>query len=192
MKTELINHPLFLQIKSEHDQIRNLIIEYNASMEPLTILKKLEHFAELEHHTKEENLLFSHLLNFEAVNSGGPLCMLYLDDYILNNPIDVCKKTTGSVPTIDNHLEKFFEKGSAMRIPINDHLGGRTILRFLIDNFENCSTEQRISLFDNYKRIQINHMEKEENCFFYVCANLLTQSSADEIYQKWINKGEPS
>jgi hemerythrin-like domain-containing protein len=192
MKTELIDHPLFLQIKAEHDHIRSLIHQYNTSPEPLTILKKLELFAELEHHTKEENLLFAHLLNFEAVNSGGPLCMLYLDDYMLNHPIEIYKKITGREPEIDDRLKEFFVKASAMRIPINDHLGGKMILHYLIENYENLEKEKRTQFFKAYQSIQDIHMQKEENCFFFLCANFLTQSSADQIYQKWNNNGDPS
>lgn len=188
MKNKLIDHPLFLQIKDEHDQIRLLVNEYKENPSELSLLNKIEQLAELEHHTKEEHLLFTHMLNFEVVNSGGPLCMLYLDDYIMNHPIETCKKLTGTEPNIGDHLKEFFDRGSAMRIPINDHLGGKSILKYLIENFENFSTEMRNSLFHHYQKIQFTHMEKEENCFFYVCANFLTQSSADEIYRKWTHK----
>ena len=191
MKTTLIDHPLFLQIRQEHDQIRLLLKEFEAGgYRDLSLLTKIENFAELEHHAKEEHLLFTHLLNFEVVNSGGPLCMLYFDDYMLNHPIETCKKLVGVEPAPEPHLHEFFNRGSAMRIPINDHLGGKTILRYLIQNFENFTEEKRKSFFTSYQKIQTFHMEKEENCFFYVCANFLTQSSADEMYKKWITKGE--
>ena len=141
--------------------------------------------AELIHHPKEEKILFSSLLPNQMVDGGGPLCMIYLDQYIMNSPLDRAKRITGELPAAEEHTRAFFDAGSAMRIPINEHRAGKAILQFLIEHWDDLDSAKKQTALREYVDLENYHMEKEENCFFYHCATLLTPEQADALLAAW-------
>lgn len=182
-----LQHDLFKFIHQEHKKIEALIESCTQEDLSENSLKDLLLFAVKQHHFNEEELLFKTVGQDPRLVSGGPLCMFFMDDYILHHPVDNLTKLTGLKINIPKRLSNFYETGSNLRIPINEHLVGDTILTELIENYDQHSENQRQDLFKMYRQIQHNNKSKEETCFLHLCSNLLSEQQADEILEKWKN-----
>lgn len=177
-----VQHPLFQLLISEHAKITERLRLLTAD----TLTREdLEWFwvnAEVGHHEQEEKILFNFLLPDKRVDGGGPLCMLYMDGYIMQPPLDRARAITGVEPPLEDHQIKLFDLGSAMRIPVNEHRAGKEILRFLKDKWDELQPAEKKRAFEEYRRIQTENIKKEESCFFCMCSNLLSVAQADELF----------
>lgn len=141
--------------------------------------------AELKHHYKEETILFNYLAEKQFVNSGGPLCMFFMDQYVLYPPLEKCKKISGKIPELEEHQKKIFELGLTMQVPLNELRAGKEILRYTLNNWSALLHSERFKNLKVYAEIQSEHLNKEENCFFHLCANILETEQADELLVCW-------
>lgn len=180
-----IDHRLFQMIRNDHNIIREKLNNLFNNSDLKSSVEWLWNEVELKHHFKEETILFHHLLKIPAVNSGGPLCMLYFDHYLMSPPLERCQKATQTSPPTEDHQKEFFDTASSMRIPVNEHRAGKEILRYSLEFWHKLPSERINNLLNLYKDIQIQHMEKEENCFIHMCANLMSPVSAEELAQCW-------
>lgn len=182
-----MKHPLFKRIHDDHQKIDQLI--KNCSDESLSkkSLELLFDFAENQHHYKEEDLLFKAIYEYPQLVTGGPLCMFYMDDYILNHPVDTLNQLTGLNIDIPERLRSYYETGSNLRVPLNEHLAGNKLLSELIKKYEEHSILERQKLFKLYTQIHSSNKSKEENCFLHLCSTLLTEEQANTILEKWSN-----
>lgn len=180
-----LQHDLFKFIHQEHQKIEALIESCTHEGLSKNTLKDLLLFAVKQHHFNEEELLFKIVGQDPRLVNGGPLCMYFMDDYVLNHPVDNLTQLTGLKINIPERLSSFYETGSNLRIPINEHLVSDTLLTEMIENYEYYSEKQRQDLFKMYRQIQHNNKSKEETCFLHVCSNLLSDQQANEILEKW-------
>lgn len=181
-----VQHPLFQLLISEHAKITEKLQQLTAESLTHEDLEWLWVNAETNHHEREEKILFNFLLPDKRVDGGGPLCMLYMDGYIMQPPLDRARAITGTEPPLEEHQINIFESGSAMRIPINEHRAGKDILRFLREKWETLSPEVKRRAFEEYRRIQSENIKKEESCFFCMCSSLLSVQQADELFKKFV------
>lgn len=178
-------HRFFELLRNEHRQIEDYLKLLGASDNNKACAEWLWLNAEMLHHSKEEMILFNYMADKKAVNSGGPLCMVFIDNYILYPPLEKCRKITGNIPELEGHQQKIFDLGLTMRVPINEHRAGKEILRFTLAHWNELQINDRRANLKTYIDIQRGHIDKEENCFFYLCANLLTAEEADRLFLQW-------
>lgn len=184
-----IQHPLFKRIQDEHLRIDLLVQSCVENQISKDSLEQLYKFAESEHHYNEEELLFKIVGQDPRLVNGGPMCMFYMDDYIMNHPVENLTLQTGLNIEIPQRLASFYETGSNLRIPLNEHLVGAKVLAHLIAQYDSLSPLQKEKLFNLYRQIHSNNKSKEENCFLLLCSTLLSEEQADEILNNW-NKHE--
>lgn len=183
-----VQHEFFELLRNEHRQIEQYL-ELLLKIDDNKICAEwLWQNVELTHHFKEETILFNSLIDSPRVNAGGPLCMLFFDNYILYPPLEKCKKITGRIPELEDHQKKIFDTGSSMRVPINEHRAGKEILKFTLNNWGEIKLSERLKNLKLYAEIQQEHLNKEENCFFYLCADLLSIKQADQLLETWKQK----
>ena len=180
-----VEHPFFDKLRHEHRQIEHFLDLMLKNLECKDNVQWLWNNAELIHHFKEETILFNYLAEHYNVMSGGPLCMFFLDSYILYPPLEKCKQISGALPELEEHQKKIFELGSTMRVPINEHRAGKEILKFTLKNWNDMEVSKRNLNLKIYDEIQREHLNKEENCFFHLCVNLLNTEQADLLLTRW-------
>lgn len=189
MEKVRVTHPLFLKISSEHRQIEDKLSEKKIATTGLTqLVQWLWDFVELSHHKKEEHILFNFIKNNPRICEGGPLCTLYFDFHMNNSPLEKAKKITGQTPVAEPHHMMLVSESSPLRIPISEHQAGKEILRHCKENMNGLQRSEILDLLTEYEKIQIEHMNKEEHCFFHLCTNLLKQEDADQLYLRWISE----
>lgn len=188
MSVLTVQHAFFKLLRNEHRQIEQSLELMLKNDDNKIYAEWLWQNAELTHHFKEETLLFNSLVDNLHVNSGGPLCMLFFDNYILYPPLEECKKITGKIPELEEHQKKIFDIGSSMQVPVNEHRAGKEILKFTLNSWSEINLSERMKNLKQYAEIQREHLNKEENCFFYLCADLLTVEQADLLLKKWNQK----
>lgn len=179
-----IQHPLFSLLISEHAKITGRLQAVAADSVTREDLEWFWQNAEVNHHEQEEKILFNYLLKDKRVDGGGPLCMLYMDGYIMQPPLDRARAITGVEPPLEEHQIQLFEQASAMRIPVNEHRAGKDILRFLLEKWDVLQPAEKRRGFEEYRRIQTENIKKEESCFFCMCSSLLDVQQADELFSK--------
>lgn len=187
-----ITHAFFETIRAEHRLIEESLLRIssielkNESKENLrSHVEWLWNFVELKHHYKEELILFQIVSDNPRISEGGPMCSLYFDLQLADSPVERCQRLTQQVPKIEEHQKRYFDQSSPLRIPINEHRSGKEILRCTLDKWNELNVDKILHFLEEYKYIQINHILKEESCFFHLCANLLTLSTADQMLAQW-------
>ncbi len=185
-----ISHPLFQILNDEHARILNILskLDISTSNHDLLLLsQELQSFAEIQHHEKEEKLLFTAIYENKKIHEGGPRCSLYFDLHIFENTKAQVEKIIGHALTRTAHQSVLLEKQTPLTIPIEEHQSGRELLVHILNRLHNNEDflENKKKL-EFYKSIQINHINKEKNCLYHMCAQLLSKESADEILTTWI------
>jgi len=180
-----IEHPLFQVIRSEHHRIKELIQNVKDCGYQTKVLQELFQYAELFHHRREEEILFSHLAENPRLKEGGPMCSYYFDYYRLNHPVQKVESLLKTQILIEPHQKKFYDENLPVKIPTDEHRAGKKILQYLIENEGALEVEVKKSLFFEYETLQDLHFQKEETCFFHLCVNILLRSDADELLKKW-------
>lgn len=135
-----------------------------------------------QHHEKEERL-FERLITNPVVNQGGPKCNYFMQQKMINEYI---KKVDGFWK---EYSELKLEKdallldaqsiGSALSIPLEEHYYLRKIVFMIsfevnlqmqaVDKFR---SERIKNLFNLYKAMLMNHIEKEDQCLFVALERL--------------------
>jgi hemerythrin-like domain-containing protein len=183
-----IKHALFDQIRTEHQEVKKhldlLSTDLNIS-ELKYIANFLWIFNELEHHYREETILFSVVAFKPKIIEGGPMCTLFFDFHMNEKPLWKAKDAIKEDPEIEKHQEIFYEMGSPLRIPLDEHRSGKSILEYTLKNWENLDRIKIKRNLDLYRDIQISHFKKEEECFLYMCVNLLSSEEADNLFEQW-------
>ena len=180
-----VTHPLFEIIKSEHRLIEAALQKINSKEILRSDIEWLWEFTEIKHHQKEELILFQTVSENPRISEGGPMCALYFDLQMADSPIERCQRVTQQIPKIEEHQKRYFDQSSPLRIPVNEHRSGKEILRHMLASWTQLKTEEIFCLLEEYKYIQLNHILKEESCFFHLCANLLNPSQADQMLAQW-------
>jgi hemerythrin-like domain-containing protein len=179
-----VDHEMFRQLRLEHREILeklNSITNRDVCKEDILWLWEN---GEMHHHQREEKILFNFLLEEGQCDGGGPLCMLYMDQYILEPPLERATALTGKTPEIEEHQLEIFDRGSAMRIPVNEHRAGKELLRHLLENWETLETSHVKSCLKEYQNLQTVNIQKEENCFYFMCATLLRPEQANRLLEE--------
>lgn len=184
----IIEHSFLNLLRLEHRQIEHHLDLMLQNMHNKQHVEWLWQNAELIHHYKEETILFEYLAQNYTVQSGGPMCMFFLDYYVAHPPLEKCKTVTGVIPELEEHQKLVFNSGSTMRVPMNEHRAGKEILKFTMINWNVLDVLERERNLKLYNEIQREHLNKEENCFFHLCASLLNVSEADLLLEKWNHK----
>lgn len=146
---------------------------------------------ETNHHRKEELFLFSAVRDNPKIRAGGPMCTMYFDSYMFFTTIKVAQalalKITGQefLPIWTEDLQLDRNSNSPLTIPGEDHEASRLLLRVAQQILEK-EPSLKEHLFLNeilqlYIEIQKNHFQREENCFFPMCKNLLPPTQWQQI-----------
>lgn len=148
---------------------------------------------EENHHRKEETFLFSAVRGNPKITAGGPMCTMYFDSHMFFTTIKVAQalalKITAQefLPTWTEDLEMDRVSNSPLTIPGEDHEASRILLRAAQKILETDLTLKEhlslVELLKLYIEIQKQHFQREENCFFPMCKNLLPP-------QRWQQIGE--
>lgn len=169
-----LQHPLFTLIKEEHLAILKMAAELEAHMELKPVLsEKLHH-----HHANEETLLFPKLNAHPQICMGGPMCSYFFDDQITSPPIAKAQDITKLSIETPAHLEDLWHTHSPLRIPAGEHLA----LKHLLDC---CSPDLFLKNLNAFIKIMKGNFQKEEQCLFHVCCQLLNKDALDTIYTEW-------
>lgn len=153
---------------------------------------------ECNHHKKEEEFLFDKVRNNPKIQAGGPMCTMYFDGHILQPSLPIANalviEIKGSPSQLDvpTELKVDQENKSPLCIPEEDHFSGQVLLeeiRLLLPQERNTETLNQIrKYFDLYYYIQRRHFDREENCFFRMCAELIPQHTQVELYNQMVAK----
>lgn len=172
----------------EHKVIVGLLekIDQTGSKEDLQKLaQELWNFAELKHHHNEEALLFEAIYKNPKTREGGPMCSLFFDFHISERVREKVEKITKNPISEESHQIDIIKSNSPINIPMEEHRSGKDLLKFILSSIPTMDLESLKKFMNTYKKIQINHFQKEENCLYPMCASLLTIAEADLIYEKW-------
>jgi hemerythrin-like domain-containing protein len=181
-----LNHPIFTIIKKEHKEILERLKDLKTIQDYSQLVNWLWSFVEEHHHQKEESILFDFVKDNPKLHEGGPFCVYYFDYFMNDRPSDYCQKHFGKQPEITPSQQKFYDKSSPIRIPIEEHRAGKEILSYLIKNNATLSKEDYLKYLTKYKELQELHFNKEESCFFHLCSMMITEIEADTLYQEWL------
>ncbi len=176
---------LFGLIKSEHERLLKLVDGATSIARQKEILSALWEFGEEQHHAREEVLLFSRLLDKDRLREGGPFCVLFFDEHIVNSPRSRVQALLGSEPSWLPHQLQFKERHSPLSIPVEEHRSMRHLLQYLLQRQNTLSDQRFAVLFAVYAEILRHHVAKEEKCFFCLCEKLLTTEELEQIEDEW-------
>lgn len=180
-----INHRLFKLILQEHQLILEKLEAINPHNPQKDLLEWHLEFSENFHHKKEEVILFKEILKNPKISEGGPMCTLYYDLFMNDRPLTKLQKITGLKVIPEDHQKEFFITSSPLQVPIEEHQTTKTIISYLLKNWEALSTQNRSDLYTNYLEIQRLHIEKENTCLLPMCTQLLNTDKADELALLW-------
>jgi len=181
-----LKHPLFTHLINEHKKITFYLNNLHVSDSSIrTQLNWLWEFAEMSHHRKEEVLLFSTMAEKSRIAEGGPLCTLYFDLHMSDPPTNKCHQLIGVHPATEPHQQEIIAKNSPLRIPLDEHRSGKEILKFLISHWSTLEDKKKENLIEQYKTLSLQHINKEESCFFHLCSDLLSLDEANLILERW-------
>ncbi|MFP5519770.1 MAG: hypothetical protein ACLGGX_07695 [Bdellovibrionia bacterium] len=180
-------HELIGVMKQEHQLIENALnrLKTDSSLE---LLQWCFDAIENEHHFKEEECLFSKLLGKKQLAEGGPFCVLYFDNYMMNQPKEILQqaKLGWHVSELQKH---FIGTNSPLEIPVSEHVATHELCRHLINNYTpEEATWQRIKF--RYLEIQQMHVQKENNCLFYIAEKILSDQEKDDALAMWKEKSK--
>ncbi len=149
------------------------------------------------HHEKEEKFIFEAVKDNCKIKSGGPLCTYFFDGHMTNpslrRAIEISRIQTGLIlePTWTPLMKAIRDKNLPLMIPGEDHEAGRIILRgveHLLNLEPSKHTHAKIEvLYETYIEIQKTHFDREENCFFRMCSDLIPSQQWDQIYFEMSN-----
>jgi len=183
-----IDHILFEEIRAEHRQIQQRLELLNQTVNFIELKQTAQwlwEFSELKHHFKEETILFPAVVNHPRITEGGPMCGLYFDFHMLNNPVTMVQKVIPSALSFEDHQNIFYERGSPLTIPVDEHRCSKGLLKFILDEWDTLEPSKITELLKMYQDIQVSHIRKEESCLLFLCANLLTPEQADQLFNAW-------
>lgn len=133
--------------------------------------------AEIEerHQKHEEATLFPLAWSHPRTLAGGPFCTLYFDLYLSRDPKALLKKwdLNFAVPA---DLSRYFNESHPVQIPLSEHLVSANLLNKLLRDWETLGEQNRASLFQDYVELSLNHIKKEEDCFFSLLRSLIPTS----------------
>jgi hemerythrin-like domain-containing protein len=149
---------------------------------------------EENHHAKEEQFIFDAVRNNSKIKSGGPLCTYFFDFHMTNPSLRRALETTKELtdlnlePEWSPQMKEIRDLNIPLVIPGEDHEAGRIILRGienLLSRENSAQTQTKIEgLFKTYIEIQKEHFDREENCFFIMCKQLILPEKWEQIYVK--------
>jgi hemerythrin-like domain-containing protein len=147
---------------------------------------------EENHHAKEERFIFDAVKNNSKIKSGGPLCTYFFDFHMTNPSLRRALEATMELtdlnlePEWSPQMKGIRDLNLPLVIPGEDHEAGRIILRGienLISRESSAQIQTKIEkLFEIYIEIQKEHFDREENCFFKMCADLIPPEQWNQIY----------
>lgn len=131
------------------------------------------------HCAKEEFLLFPELNKNPKLSEGGPMCSLYFDGVMQNNPIERVQKLTHDktplLPRTD--LKVFFKAQSPLIVPLQDHMASQRLLGLLQVLLQQAPSNENLAKALGYARLHNDierlHFLKEETCLFVFAPKLI-------------------
>lgn len=177
------DHPLFLNLKRDHDKIRSKLKDASTVQSQRNLLDWLWKEVEVSLHRQEEILLYPLLEGKPQLAEGGPYCTLYYDHHLNHPPAKEAQKITGKEVGWEPHQEHFRELQTSLLIPLEEHRSLHAILKHLRESPLPDSSFQMA--FEAYRSLLDLHLTKEERCFFRVCQSLLTKAELDTLLAKW-------
>jgi hemerythrin-like domain-containing protein len=182
------DHILFEKIRAEHERILASLESWPflpTDEEKFRMAEWLWNFVELKHHAQEELLLFQRIYNHPKIGEGGPLCTLYFDFHMSDNPIEHAKRLSKQTPVVEAHQKILYESGSPVRIPLDEHRAGKEVLRYLLAEWAHLSEAEKTACMTTYQQIQSQHILKEESCFFHLCLRLFSEDELKLLSEQW-------
>lgn len=183
-----VEHPLFQQISWEHERILQCCSQFETASgkkELVEITKRLWHLVVEDHHHKEESLLFSRIYKHPRISEGGPQCGFYFHLHMLNRAKDVVEDITKRPLRITPLQREIIDSGAPLAVPIEEHRGGKDLLEFILSHEKKMDFDLIKKYLTVFKTHLVSHIQKEEKCFYHLCASLLTTEEADKIFEQW-------
>jgi hemerythrin-like domain-containing protein len=191
MNSASMAHPLFQVLMEEHKKILSKLAQIDLSPRRdqwLPLLDEIMQLIEMDHHFKEEKLLFSRIYMNPKINAGGPMCSLFFDFHMSEKIKEQVECITSTPLMIEPHQEDILKTHCPLTLPIEEHQAGKDLLKYIIKNMTHLKDKEISQYLSLYKQIQFSHIQKEENCLYHLCSNLLTSQEADEILELWNQK----
>jgi hemerythrin-like domain-containing protein len=141
------------------------------------------------HCRKEETLLFAELLKHRKLSEGGPMCSLYFDTFINNNPLRRVQKSIDTEDEIHPTPEQqvYFKQNSPLTVPLQDHIAGQKLVEYILKLLQNDPSEKDYSLIlpllRLHNEIERQHFQKEETCLFIVAGRLIHFEGMEDLQQ---------
>lgn len=168
----------------EHGQTNVCLEELLISKNPKIQLDWLKQNSVFKHQYNEEKLIFPKLLKKERLKEGGPFCVLFFDEHVINPPAQLVKKYTAKDLTYCEHQDVFKKDRSPLEIPLEEHVSLENLLeKLLAKPDENLIDHPALVLLETLFH---RHHEKEEKCFLKICESLLLPHEIDEILSLWV------
>jgi hypothetical protein len=185
MEIEL--HPFLLEFKMEHARILAGLSALMARGDWPQFFRYATENVLNGVEKREELYLFAAIAAKAEIRSGGPMCMLYFDLHTSSPPL--LQAATMCDEPVQNpraapppHRVPFYESGSPVCIPIEDHLALEQISR----HAEKAAGDtHRLSILGTvYFQILKLHFEKEDNCLLAMSQSLLSNEELDLWWKK--------
>jgi len=182
--TEL--HPFLQSFRAEHVSLLASLRRLYADRDWSGFFKFCRTDVLNDHEMREELFLFSAIALKAEIKAGGPFCMLYYGLHLQNPPLSAAASICAE-PKIDprknlNSTRKpFYEAGSPVCIPIEDHLA----LEQIVNAAERKSEPSELAtLATAYLPILQSHFEKEDSCLLPMSQSILTRAELDSWCEK--------
>ena len=171
----------FADLSNEHEVFRNFLEQHKHHTPADSDLTELKLMLENIHHTKEEYFLFPLLFGMNALEVGGPQCMLFFTPRVIGglgwtDSFAALKTALNYQQPKPEELTPFrseaFREGSMIKIPLEDHILGGRAFQELQSGSPLPETRQKI--FELFSQHLQDHIRREEDCLFPLLRRELT------------------
>lgn len=179
-------HPFLQGFRDEHVVILASLRQLCADQDWTGFFKFCRSNVLNVHERREELFLFSAIALKAEIRAGGPFCMLYYGLHLQSPPL-LAAASICDEPVIDPRINQsctrkpFYEAGSPVCIPVEDHLA----LEQILNRAERESEPGKLTILAAiYMRIVQSHFEKEDSCLLPMSQSILTEAELNEWSEK--------
>lgn len=141
------------------------------------------------HHRKEEELLFPLLFGSPALEAGGPKCTTFFTPRVMGSVDwpEAFQALRGSLrdrfaeKKPSPLLEQALERGSMLRIPLEDHALGAVARQEMLALRDSAALP---SLFAKFSAFLRDHIQREDECLFPLFAKELSLEQLEAYREK--------
>lgn len=179
-------HPFLEEFRREHARVLARLAEFMMKSDWPEFFRSAVTEIHCGIEKREELFLFSAIATKAEIKTGGPLCMLYYDMHTASPPLLQAAAICGTKPVDPrsaptSQRKRFYELGSPVCIPIEDHLALEQIVNHASEAAR--GPEEMGKLAAVYFQLLKRHFEKEDNCLLPMSQGLLTGPELDRLWE---------